>query len=72
MRLVPVYRINYATGTRVQIGVIEERRRKERGDNLIGLLKLARKTYAYSLGDAHEIVLGGIIDLTRSEASRSF
>lgn len=63
MRIVPVYRMNYITKTKVQIGVVEERRKTERGNNLVGLLRLARNTYAYSLNDAHEIVVGGMVDL---------
>lgn len=50
--------------------MIEERRRKERGDNLIGLLEPARNTYAYSIQDAYEIVIGGIVDLGAAGGTR--
>jgi|GEM_PF-1007285 len=46
MRTVTVYRVDYVKKTMVQIGGVQERRKKDRGDNLLGLLRLARKIYA--------------------------
>lgn len=54
-----MYRVDYLSKTRVPIGVVEERRRKERGDNLIGLLRLARKTFASSPEEALYIAVDG-------------
>ena len=44
MRTVTVYRVDYVKKTRVPIGEVQERRKKDRGGNLLGLLRLARKT----------------------------
>jgi hypothetical protein len=57
MRLVSVYRVNYARKTRVLVGTVIERRGKERGDNMIGLLRLARKKFAASPEEAFFIAL---------------
>lgn len=46
MENVPVYRVDYVKKTKVPIGWVVERRGKERGNNLIGLLRLARKAFA--------------------------
>lgn len=59
MKAVTVYRVDYLSKTRVPIGVVAERRRKERGDNLIGLLRLARKTFASSPEEALYIAVDG-------------
>ncbi len=59
MKTVTVYRVDYVRRTRIPIGAVEERRRKERGDNLIGLLRLARKTYASSPEEALYIAVDG-------------
>jgi hypothetical protein len=69
MKTVPVYRINYYTKTRIQIGTVQERRQAERGNNFLGLLKLARKSYAVSPQDAQAIVLGGIKGATEASGS---
>ncbi len=59
MKTVTVYRVDYVRRTRIPIGAVKERRRKERGDNLIGLLRLARKTYASSPEEALYIAVDG-------------
>lgn len=64
MKVFPVYRVNPVTRTREHIGVVTERRRSERGSNIVGLHRLARSSYAYALADAHEIVVGDAMDLT--------
>ncbi|MBI5577274.1 MAG: hypothetical protein HY896_13060 [Deltaproteobacteria bacterium] len=46
MRPVTVYRVDYAKKTRVVIGTVIERRGKDRGNNLKGLLFLARKMFS--------------------------
>lgn len=45
MRSVTVYRVDYVKKTRVPIGEVWERRKTDRGGNLLGLLRLARKIY---------------------------
>jgi len=52
MTPVSVYRVDYVKKTKVRIGIVVERRRSERGDNLAGLLLLARKTFASSPQEA--------------------
>ena len=57
MQIVTVYRIDYVKKTRVPIGVVVERRKKDRGDNLLGLLRVARKTYSSSALDSIQIAI---------------
>jgi hypothetical protein len=59
MRTITVYRVDYAQKSKVPIGWVKERRKKDRGDNLIGLLRLARKTFALSPEDALHIAVDG-------------
>ncbi|MBI5575230.1 MAG: hypothetical protein HY896_02575 [Deltaproteobacteria bacterium] len=58
MQTFTVYRVDYASGMKVPVGAIQERRTKERGANFFGLLFLARKKYAESPLDAFRITLG--------------
>jgi hypothetical protein len=57
MAHVTVYRVDYLRGRRVPIGFVTERRTKDRGDNVLGLARLARKLYATSPRDAQTIVV---------------
>ncbi len=57
MQSVTVYRIDYAKKTRVPIGTVVERRKKDRGDNLLGLLRVARKTYSSLAQDSIQIAI---------------
>ena len=57
MKSVTVYRIDYIKKTRVPIGTVVERRKKDRGDGLVGLLRIARKTYSSSALDSIQIVI---------------
>jgi hypothetical protein len=57
MKTVTVYRVDYVKKTRVPIGGVQERRKKDRGGNLLGLLKLARKTYGTDPEDAVHIAV---------------
>lgn len=57
MKTVTVYRVDYVRKTKVPIGCVVERRSKERGDNLIGLLRLARKTFSSSPEEALQIAV---------------
>jgi hypothetical protein len=52
MKPISVYRVDYVKRTKVRIGMVIERRRRDRGDNLQGLLCLARKTFASSPQEA--------------------
>ncbi|RMG60486.1 MAG: hypothetical protein D6713_02695 [Deltaproteobacteria bacterium] len=57
MKTVTVYRVDYVNRRKVPIGTVVERRTKERGDNALGLLRLARKLYARNLEDALHIAI---------------
>jgi hypothetical protein len=54
---VTVYQVDYVRKTKVPIGVVIERRTKERGDNILGLLRLARKAFASSPEEALKIAI---------------
>ena len=55
---VTIYLVDYVRKTKIPIGYLEERRKGDRGDNKIGLLKLARKRYAKTPDVAFRICLG--------------
>ncbi len=57
MKIVTVYRIDYLKKTRVPIGVVVERRKRDRGENLLGLLRVARKTYSSAAEDSIQIAI---------------
>jgi len=57
MRNVTVYRVDYVRKMKVPIGMVVERRVKERGDNIIGLLRLARKAFSTSTEEAFHIAV---------------
>ncbi len=57
MKSVTVYRIDHVSKTRVPIGTVVERRKKDRGDDLVGLLRVARKTYSSSALDSIQIAV---------------
>jgi hypothetical protein len=60
MKSVTVYRIDYVKKTRVPIGTVVERRKKDRGDSLLGLLRIARKTYSSSPQENIQIAIDPI------------
>lgn len=55
MKGLTVYRVDRETRTKVPIGTVVERRKEERGRNLIGLLQLARKDFVAARDDALQI-----------------
>lgn len=57
MQSVTVYRIDYVKKTRVPIGTVVERRKKDRGDSLLGLLRVARQAYSTSPQDNIQIAI---------------
>jgi hypothetical protein len=57
MKTVTVYRLDHVKKTRVPIGGVQERRKKDRGGNLLGLLRLARKIYGIGPEDAIHIAV---------------
>jgi len=52
-----VYRVDYVKKTRIPIGGVQERRKKDRSGNLLGLLRLARKIYRTGPEDAIQIAV---------------
>ena len=55
MKGVTVYRLDRKTRMKVPVGTVMERRKEERGSNLVGLLQVARKDFIFSGGDALQI-----------------
>ena len=53
MKAYTVYQIDFTRHLREPVGVVLERRRLDRGDNIEGLLKLARKLYSKPSPDSH-------------------
>ncbi|MEW6719511.1 MAG: hypothetical protein AB1346_03585 [Thermodesulfobacteriota bacterium] len=52
-----VYRVDYARQVTEPVGMVLERRRKDRGNNVEGLLKLAQRKYSRSSLDSHIYIL---------------
>ncbi len=57
MKNVTVYRVDYVRKLKVPVGMVVERREKERGDNIIGLLRMARKAFSTSPEEALHIAI---------------
>ncbi len=55
-----VYRLDRDKKTRVPVGTILERRKGERGSNLVGILRIARKTFVSSPDDSLQIQAGSM------------
>jgi hypothetical protein len=45
MNKIVIYRVDDVTKKEVPVGTVEERRKFERGANLVGLIRVARKTF---------------------------
>ena len=57
MKNITVYRVDYVRKSKVPIGMVVERRKEERGDNIIGLLRMARKAFSTSPEEALHIAI---------------
>jgi hypothetical protein len=55
MKGLTVYRVDRETRKKVPVGTVVERRKEERGRNLIGLLQVARQDFILSRSDALQI-----------------
>ncbi len=64
LRDVTVYRVNYVRNFKIPIGTISERREKDRPENLLGLLMVARKRYSSTPQEAFQTVIDATL-LTR-------
>lgn len=60
MKNVTVYRVDYVRKLKVPIGMVVERRENERGDNIIGLLRKARKAFSNSPQEALHIAIDSL------------
>lgn len=67
METITVYRVDSVRKNWTPIGWVAERRKNERGHNLVGLLRLARKTFASSPEDALRIAIDDV-EARRQEA----
>ncbi len=57
MDTVLVYRLDTKTKERVTLGVLVDRRKKEREGNAIGMLRLARKVFATTEEESKSIFI---------------
>ncbi len=57
MQTYTVYFMDYVKGEKTPIGMVVERRRKHRPDNVSGLLKIAREVFGSGPQSAIQIVL---------------
>jgi hypothetical protein len=57
MQTVTVYRVDYVHKLKIPIGTVEERRKKDRPENLLGLLRIARRIFSSTPQEAFQIAL---------------
>jgi hypothetical protein len=57
MDSVLVYRLDRETRAKVPLGILVERRKSERGQNFVGMLRRARKEFAKTQEDLSEIFI---------------
>lgn len=56
MKVYTVYRYDYIRQVREPVGMVIERRKRDRGSDIEGLLKLAQKLYTTSSLDSHIVI----------------
>ncbi len=61
MQTVMVYRLDEKTLSREPVGILVERRKSERGNNVVGLLRLAREQFAESEEESRRILIGDYV-----------
>ncbi len=59
MRAVTVYRVDYIRKTKIPVGWVLERRKKDRGYNHRGLLRMAREMYSSPMEEGSYITIDG-------------
>lgn len=57
MQTYDVYRVDYVKHHKVPMGKVVERRNRKRPDNILGLLRVARKTFGWNPDYDMHIVL---------------
>ncbi len=55
MKGLTVYRVDRETRTKVPVGTVVERRKEERGRNLVGLLQVAKKDFVSARDESLQI-----------------
>lgn len=61
VKTVMVYRLDKETRAKEPLGILVERRKEERGDNVVGLVRLARKEFSETESDSSRITIGDYI-----------
>jgi len=61
MTTIAVYSVDKPRARKVQVGTVVERRRTERGNNIVGLLKRAANRFKLSPGLKIQVESGGIL-----------
>jgi len=61
MKTITVYSVDKVRERKVKVGTLEERRRTDRGNNIIGLLKLAAIRFKLSPGKKIQVEFGSIL-----------
>jgi len=61
IKTVMVYRLDGKTMSKEPLGILVERRKNERGDNIAGLVRLARKEFVGVEGDSSRITVGDYV-----------
>jgi hypothetical protein len=56
VKVYTVYRYDYIRQVREPVGMVKERRKRDRGSDMEGLLKLAQKLYTTSSLDSHIVI----------------
>jgi hypothetical protein len=57
MNTVMVYRIDKETRAKIPLGILVDRRKSERENNLMGMLRLARKEFAVTEEESSSIFI---------------
>lgn len=61
MKTVMVYRLDKDSKTKEPLGILVERRRAERGNNVIGMVHRARKEFSETEPDSARITIGDYV-----------
>lgn len=61
MTTITIYSVDKVRERKVQVGTLVERRRKDRGNNIVGLLKLAANRFKLAPGQKIQVEFGGIL-----------
>ena len=65
VKTITVYHIDYVKQKKIPIGTVQERRKKNRPENLAGLLRIAREKYSSTPQEAFQIAVDASVLLER-------